>query len=45
MSVLFTIIEDVAEEGKATVEPGKWDQNKSLGFDGGVLFHRGLSLR
>lgn len=45
MSVLFMIIGDVAEEGKAPVEPGKWDQNKSLGFDGGVLFHRGLSLR
>lgn len=35
-AVLFMIIEDVAEEGKAVTEPGKRDQNKSLGFDRSV---------
>lgn len=35
-AVLFMIIEDVAEEGKAVIEPGKRDQKKSLGFDRSV---------
>lgn len=35
-AVLFMIIEDVAEEGNAVIEPGKRDQNKTLGFDRSV---------